>query len=90
MIMDISLSQILYWVALPLLAWVFKALVINRIEQIEQKVESMVNETQVRQIISDKIDPIQVDVREIKNDLRSLFLIQLNEKIGSQDNGTSK
>lgn len=84
--MDITLTQILYWAALPLLAYFFKSLVINRIEQLETKVESMINEPQVRQIIADKLDPIQLDVQEIKNDLKSLFLLQINEKLSRNDN----
>lgn len=79
--LDISFSNLVYWVGLPLAAWIFKTFIMNRLEQLEQKVETMVNEQQVRTIIADKIDPIQADVKEIKTDLRSLFLLQLNEKL---------
>lgn len=78
--MDISLSQLAYYLIIPLIAWVCKVLVINRIEALERKVETMVNETQVRQILCDKIDPVQADVKEIKQDLKQLFTLAISQK----------
>lgn len=83
--MDLTLTNIIYFVALPCLAWGFQKFIINRIEQIEQKVDTMVNEPQVRQIVTDKIDPIQSDIKEIKADIRNLFLLQINDKLNTKD-----
>lgn len=77
---DFSITQLIYLGVLPAIAWAFKVLVINRLEKLEEKVETMVNEVQVRQIISDKIDPVQQDLREIKSDLKHLFVLQLTDK----------
>jgi hypothetical protein len=47
--------------------------IMSRIEKLETAVDSAMTEHQMRQILSDKIDPVKEDVTDIKNSVQKLF-----------------
>lgn len=50
------------------------AMFTKRIEKLEEQVHKNITEDSVRQIISDKVDPLKEDLSEIKDNLRILML----------------
>lgn len=44
---------------------------VDKIEKLEDRISQSVTESQVRQIVIDKIDPIKEDLTEIKDDMKS-------------------
>lgn len=70
--MQIHILTLLPYTLIPILGFVAK-LLSDRLSRIEQQAESSVSEPQVRQILSDKLEPIQDDIREIKHSLNGLI-----------------
>lgn len=80
--MDIS-TDIIITVVVPVVmaigAYVVKS-IINRIEVLENKTGQHVSDTQVRQLLADKLDPMKSDLSEIKEAIKKLFELYINEK----------
>ena len=70
--MDIGLLKDLLWVIVPLvgglLTYFYKEIK-SDITMLKQDVATKTSETQVRQIIQDKVDPLKEDLNEIKQSL---------------------
>lgn len=64
-------------VGLLFIGYLFKVLLMNRIEKLEENMTHTINEEEVRTILSDKIEPIQEDIKDIKNNIRNIFDILL-------------
>jgi flagellar motor component MotA len=63
-------------IVIPILAGIgafFVRSIMSRIEKLEQDLNSVVTETQVRQMLSDKLDPVKEDMTEIKDSIKRLF-----------------
>lgn len=70
---------------LPLVKTYFTKLE-NRISMIDSEVKTKMNETQVRQLMADKIDPLASKLEDIRDDLKDikdkLFdIAQTNKKV---------
>lgn len=67
--MNIDLITVLTYAALPLIltmgSFIVKSL-FNRLDSLESKMASTTTEAQVRQIVSDRYDPLAQDIRDIK------------------------
>jgi len=50
---------------------------VDRIEEIEKKLMTKIDEPEVRTILSDKIDPMKEDIKEIKQMLNHLLSVIL-------------
>lgn len=78
---DTTIKIILYIVGptvLGVTGYLYKS-IINRIDELEEKIEKKVTETVVRQILADKLDPLREDLKEIKDSIRNLFELYLND-----------
>lgn len=77
-----DLLNFVLYVGLPLIlgagAYVVKS-VLLRISELEEKVNDAVTETQVRQLLGDKIDPIKEDLEEIRLSINKLFELYLKQ-----------
>lgn len=74
--MDLQLLHILLLVVLPVISGMVVYImrnILTRIEELEHKSLEIVSETDVRQILADKLDPIHDDLKEIKDSLKQLY-----------------
>lgn len=63
-------------VAIPIMSGIAYHLVQNimtRLNLLENKMKDVIAEPQVRQLISDKLDPIREDLKEIKAQLEKIY-----------------
>lgn len=78
-----SLYSSLFWIIGALItsmgAFIMKS-IIMRIETLEQQIKDVVSESQVRQIIADKMDPIHQDVQEVKEQLQQFLTLYLQDR----------
>lgn len=75
-----TLSKVAY-IGGPLLLSIgayFMRTIISRIEALENQGKITVSEPQVRQILVDKLDPIKDDLQEIKENIKKLFDLYVN------------
>jgi hypothetical protein len=71
-----ELPQILTYVIIPLVIGMGTFIVrstLNRLDILETKIEQKVSESAVRTIMDDKLDPIREDVKEIKETIKNLY-----------------
>lgn len=74
--MDETLKTILMTIALPGLLGLggyMAQTVLSRITKLERELPQKVTEDDVRQIVSDKIDPIREDIHELKIKIDRIF-----------------
>ncbi len=80
---EFTVGQIFFTLIAPLIAiligYIMKTMV-DRINKLEQKVEATISEPEVRTILNDKLNPIQDDLKEIKNSIKQLYDILLTTK----------
>lgn len=70
-------------VVLPLFAGIiayFVRNIMSRIEKLEQSLDTAVTEQQVRQILTDKIDPVKEDMSDIKDNIKKLFDLYITKR----------
>ena len=82
--MDFTITQILMYLAVPLVTALLTHIVrglMQRIEYLEEKSRTQVNESEVRQILEDKLNPITEDIKFIRDKLEKVtdFLITRNK-----------
>ena len=53
---------------------------VSRIEKLEEEVDSKMSETEVRQLLADKLEPISRDTREVKELVIQLLQLELRRK----------
>jgi hypothetical protein len=74
--MTIDLTTLLMYLILPvvltLVTYIARNL-LGRLEAVEEKMSHATTEPQVRQLISDRYDPLAQDIREIKENQQKLF-----------------
>lgn len=71
-----SLISSLLWVLFSCItgmAAYFMRNLIMRLETLENKIQSKIDEPEVRQLLSDKLDPMKEDIAEIKGTVQKLF-----------------
>ncbi len=80
--MDETLRLILIYGVLPIIigigSWVMRSM-IQRLEEVERKVSIKTDENYVRQLLTDKIDPIREDIHELKAKLDKIVDILLKK-----------
>lgn len=78
--------DVLYYVIVPIgltvAGYVMKSH-LDRIQDLEKRVDTAIDETEVRTIIADKIDPIKEDIQEIKQTLNHILGVLLDKKPNS-------
>lgn len=70
-------EAILIYAALPVLiglgTYIVKTLILTRLDTIEDMLPSKLNETQVRQLLTDRIEPIREDIHDLKEKLDNIY-----------------
>lgn len=73
--MDFETLKFLLWVSLPVifgsLGWVIKNLH-TRLDRLDNEIREKVTEQDVRTILSDKLDPLHEDLKDIKKQIERL------------------
>jgi hypothetical protein len=70
--MDFNWTLVVPYLILPLIGILGK-LLLDRLSRIETKAEDSISESQARQLLVDKIEPLQDDIKEIKVSLNGLI-----------------
>lgn len=86
--MNLPVLNLIIVIVIPIICGMVAYIVRNmiaRIEALETKMERTVSEGGVRQILADKLDPIHDDLTEIKDSIKKLFDLYLEDnKNGSR------
>ena len=80
--MDISLTLLIY-IAVPIIAGVvgmFIKSIQSDILVLQEKIQHMTTEPEVRQLLDDKITPIRDDIHEIKEKLDKIFDLYIADR----------
>jgi uncharacterized protein YoxC len=78
-----DLSNIVYFIVVPIVLTVLGYLMkthLDRIQELEKRVDLTINEAEIRGIINDKIDPIKEDISEIKATLNHILTAILDKR----------
>lgn len=84
--MDDTTVKILIYVIMPLVLMVLSAVgfyvknQIGRIDMLEAQIVKKVDETQVRQILVDKVDPLREDIAELKSKVDRIYDILIHKE----------
>lgn len=79
--MDIDLLLKLSYILVPIClsaAGYFVRAILKRLDVVEAKLEKTITESEVRQLLADKIEPLREDVLEIKRKIDRIFDLLLN------------
>jgi uncharacterized UPF0160 family protein len=68
----IDVNTIIGFVVIPIIAYFFKS-TFQRLANLENKMESTVSESRVRQLMLDQILPLKEDLHEIKQKIDRIF-----------------
>jgi len=66
-------------VLLAPLIYIWKTM-LHRIERLEEKIDTKIDEKTVRQLVSDKLDPLTQDIKELKDLVTKLLELELKRK----------
>lgn len=74
--MDESIRMVVFYIIVPIVFTLIGFIARNfhmRLSQLEVEMPKKLDQSEVRQIVADKIDPIREDIHEIKEDLGKLI-----------------
>jgi septation ring formation regulator EzrA len=77
-----DLVQVFLYIILPLLSGLGSFLLKNmydRIDMLEKRLRDTMTEQEVRQLLGDKIDPVQDNIKEIKEKIDKLYDFMMNK-----------
>lgn len=81
--MDDLTQAILIYAGLPVVAglgtYIVKTLVLARLDTIEDMLPSKLNEAQVRQLLTDRIEPIREDIHDLKEKLDDIYSLLIRK-----------
>jgi hypothetical protein len=82
--MNFSLFPVIVYIIVPLVTALITYILRSfgqRLDAIEEKLNHRITETEVRQIIADKVDPLKESLKEIKDKIDKLFDLILAKEV---------